>query len=68
MRKAEYLMLANIFRNQIARTHGDAAQAQYANDDAAKGARYALQGAARLFAGQASVDRIEFLKACGIDP
>lgn len=69
MRKADYATLAAI----IAHDCGEFARAEKETNDprlatTAACARTALQNVAREFAKTASVNRAEFLKACGIEP
>ncbi len=69
MRKADYAALAALIRQRIAM-----ARLLEANNsretDKARYAGFAIDYAkfGREFAARASVDRAEFLKACGIDP
>ena len=56
MRKADYAALAEIIRKQIAAVGNEVERAAM---------RYAIKSVAREFAARASVNKDEFLKACG---
>lgn len=67
MRKADYAALAAILRAQY--THAVCAEI---SDEKRKeywqGQKFLCEGIAEQFASRASVNRAEFLKACGIEP
>lgn len=64
MRKADYAALAEIIK-----TAREIAQSDYARTPEISRAKFVQCGViAELFATRASVDRAEFLKACGITP
>ena len=70
MRKADYAALANEIRARLAGAKHCEKQTErdQANREYFRGAIDALDGLARRFAQDASVNRTEFLKACGIEP
>lgn len=69
MRKADYARLAAILRARIERASESNSRALTEADRDMYGfARAQLIAAARDFAESASVNREEFLKACGIEP
>lgn len=70
MRKIDYATLADIFKRQRGAAYGMAANERARGNDGAfhEGKAAALELAADCFAREASVNRAEFLKACGIEP
>jgi hypothetical protein len=69
MRKADYSYLAFLINHQLTRARqirADKAGNQH-DDTCALGAIAELKNLAVEFANGASVDKTEFLKACGID-
>lgn len=69
MRKADYATLAAIIRQDAAEmVHASATTNDLRLAITAAACRTAVQNVAREFAKHASVNRVEFLKACGIDP
>lgn len=72
MRKADYAALARILLAEMqgARSDisGNPSPAQQAERMYGMGRKAAANRIARNFAAVASVNRAEFLKACGIDP
>lgn len=64
MRKADYATLARIIKDAR-----DIAEKSFPKNPDIERAKYVQCAViAELFADRASVDRTEFLKACGIDP
>lgn len=59
MRKADYTLLAQSIKKQIEAAERETERAAM---------QYAIKSVARDFAARASVNRAEFLKACGIEP
>ena len=70
MRKIDYYTLAQIIRQQSRGAKHCAAQTDRAHADREyfRGAQDAAYMIARRFADRASVDRLAFLRACGIEP
>lgn len=65
MRKVDYAALADIIRRA---TSADTVLRMGYSQLEERARNKFAQHIAREFAGRASVDRAEFLKACGIDP
>ena len=73
MRKADYLILADIFRRQRAAAYQSAANARAADKPQSaafnEGKAAAIETAADCFAREnRTVNRAAFLAACGIEP
>jgi len=73
MRKADYAALADIIKRQRASAYQSAANARARtgpgeSPEFHEGRASALEFVAFCFSRQASVNRAEFLKACGIEP
>lgn len=66
MRKIDYAILAEILRAAIAHPSDSMPAPDCGNADVRRGAVRAAHRIARNFANRASVNRAEFLRACGI--
>lgn len=70
MRKADYTALATIIREtrETAIANREAWKSDHPNAEYWRGVENKARDIARRFAESASVNKTEFLKACGIEP